>query len=112
MEYTTKAYKRYKRDQYALALSKFSEIKETDGIFKAALDYCLDNKTYGMKKLYDTYVYMTSKDKEEQKSSLDNIKNQKEIRLTTEKVICLNVQKRLIASYEAILANTQKGACL
>lgn len=87
-------------------------ISETDEIFKAALDYCLDNKTYGMKKLYDTYVYMTSNnDKGEQKTNLDS-KNPKEIRLTTEKVAYPNIQKRPIASYEALLVNTQKGACL
>jgi len=113
VEYTTKAYQRYRRDQYALALSKFSEIKETDEIFKTALGYCLDNKTYGMKKLYDTYMYMTNNnDKREQALNLDNIKNPNEIRLTTEKVAYPNVQKRPIASYEAILVNNQKGACL
>ncbi len=101
VEYTTKAYQRYRRDQYALALNKFAEIKETDETFKAAVGYCIENKTYGMKKLYDTYMYMINKDEEER-----DLNNPKEVRLVTNKSAYLNVQKRPIASYETFLVNT------
>lgn len=104
VEYTTKAYQRYRRDQYALALNKFAEIKATDETFKAAVGYCIENKTYGMKKLYDTYMYMINKDEEER-----DLNNPKEVRLVTNKSAYLKVQKRPIASYETFLVNTGAG---
>ncbi|HUU51076.1 MAG TPA: hypothetical protein VMW81_08990, partial [Nitrospinota bacterium] len=49
-------YTRYFRDQYHDALKKFSRGIEREHL-KQAIDLCLENRTYTMANLYDTYQY-------------------------------------------------------
>lgn len=49
-------YTRYFRDQYHDALKKFSQGIEREHL-KQAIDLCLENRTYSMANLYDTYQY-------------------------------------------------------
>jgi len=51
-----KEYTRYFRDQYHDALKKFSQGIEREHL-KQAIDLCLENRTYTMANLYDTYQY-------------------------------------------------------
>ncbi len=51
-----KEYPRYFRDQYNDALKKFSRGIAREHL-KQAIDLCLENRTYSMANLYDTYQY-------------------------------------------------------
>ena len=65
VEINEKTYPRYVRDQYIIAKNKLSNIADT-GIFEMAVQYCLDNKTFSMTELKDTYRHKLKEHKEEQ----------------------------------------------
>lgn len=91
-------YPRYFRDQYNEALKKFSDgIK--DETMEQAVKFCLENKTYSMANLWDTYQYykremelMESSPKLKIKAGLRGIPAEKK---------SITVQKRDIAEYRA-----------
>ena len=56
IEKNYQAYPRYFRDQYSDANRKFSGQINMEYL-KEALRICLDNRTYSMANLYDTYMY-------------------------------------------------------
>ena len=95
---TKKAYPRYCRDQYTLALKVFSSL-EDPGIFQMALDYCLDNKTFGMKVLYDTYKHYLKEHKEEQEIIFNAFKGITSL----EDIPEVEVSKRSVDEYAALV---------
>jgi len=70
IEKNHQTYSRYFRDQCLLAKKLFTEVSEP-AIFEMSVDYCLQNSTYAMTALQDTYCYHLKEHKEEQ----DTIKN-------------------------------------
>ncbi|RKY75762.1 hypothetical protein DRQ07_11370 [candidate division KSB1 bacterium] len=64
-----RAFPRYTRDQCILAKKYFiSGIKET--VLKQSIDYCLENKIYSFKVLFDTYNYFQDEDKTANKTDI------------------------------------------
>lgn len=105
---TRKAYPRYPRDQYTFALENM-RIVEDEGIFMMAVEYCLENKTYGMKKLHDTYGYLFKEHKQEQEiifKAFSGIPALLSGTRTTE----LKVAKRSVEIYESLVVPESKGA--
>ncbi len=106
VENTKKSFPRYCRDQYTLALNKFSKIEEME-IFQMSVSYCLENKTYGMKKLYDTYKYLLKEHKEEQDIILGAFNK---MPLLINRASSVNVAKRPLRMYEALIGKKDEGA--
>lgn len=103
---TKKSFTRYCRDQYSLALNKFAKIEEM-GIFQMSVSYCLENKTYGMKKLYDTYQYLLKEHREEQKAIAGIFRK---VPLLINRSSSVRVSKRPVEMYEAFLNSERNGA--
>ncbi len=99
---TKKIFHRYSRDQYALALDVFSSAKNPK-TFQRALDYCIENKTFGMKTLYDAYKRSGGECKEKDQAQKKRIITGrfKQINIQAVKVTARN-----IGCYEAL---TKKG---
>jgi hypothetical protein len=52
-----KTFDRYTRDQCREARNHFKDKKTDEAVLKEAIQYCLENKTYSMKNLYDSYEH-------------------------------------------------------
>ncbi len=105
---TRKAFPRYSRDQFTLALDRFKEI-EDKGIFMTALTYCLDNKTYGMKKLFDTYQYLLEEHREESKIILGAFSK---VPASVKRAHQVVVSKRPVKEYETLLNREARGVTI
>jgi transposase len=108
VENTKKSFPRYCRDQYSLALRKFTKIEET-GIFQMSVSYCLENKTYGMKKLHDTYQYLLKEHKEEQQIVLGVFSKAP---LLINRASSVKVSKRSLQMYEALIKGNNEEAAV
>ena len=71
IEKNHQTYSRYFRDQCLLARKFFTEVSEP-AIFEMSVDYCLQNSTYAMTALQDTYNYHL-KEHEEDRETIKNI---------------------------------------
>jgi len=100
---TRKAFSRFSRDQFIFALDHFSLVEEPE-LFKNALLYCYEDKTYGMKALYDTYKYYLEEQKEDQSIVFNAFKNTIGIYNIPEVI----VSKRPVEKYENILLSEKK----
>jgi len=61
----SKTYSRYARDQFLYAGKHLKDVEDR-GIFEMAVVYCLENETYSMTQLKDTYVHKLNEHREEQ----------------------------------------------
>jgi len=107
---TPKAYPRYSRDQYTFALENM-RIVEDEGIFLMAVEYCLENKTYGMKKLHDTYGYLLKEHKQEQEINFKAFSGMPAL-LNGTRATELKVAKRPVESYESLVVSENGGTIL
>ena len=108
LENTHKTLPRYYRDQLSLALKKFTKVEEL-GIFQLAVSYCLENKTYGIKVLSDTYKYLLKEHEEEQQIIFKAFSR---IPLMVNRASTVDVSKRSVDTYEAYLTGDKKGAAV
>ena len=106
VENTRKAFPRYCRDQYSFALDRFGRVEEI-GIFQEALVYCLENKTYGMKKLYDTYRYLLKEHREEQQVIAGAFGKAS---LEIDRISSVRVSERPVEKYEIFLGCEERGS--
>jgi hypothetical protein len=60
-----RTYSRYSRDQLLYAKKHLKHV-EDESILEMAIVYCLENKTYSMNQLKDTYEYQLNEHKKEQ----------------------------------------------
>jgi len=65
VQINVKTFNRYSRDQCLLAKKHFQEV-EDESILEMSVQYCLENKTYSMTDLKDTYDHMLTEHKQEQ----------------------------------------------
>jgi len=93
-----KEYTRYFRDQYNDALKKFSQGIEREHL-KQAIDLCLENRTYTMANLYDTYQYC----KQEAILALPKVKIVPRLRGIPQEKKAFQVEKRDIGVYRALV---------
>lgn len=91
-------YTRYFRDQYHDALKKFSQGIEREHL-KQALDLCLENRTYTMANLYDTYQYY----QQEAELALPKVKIISRLRDIPQEKKTFQVEKRDIGVYRALV---------
>jgi len=93
------SYARYFRDQFNEALKKFSgEIK--DEVLEEALKFCLDNHTYTMANLWDTYQYF--KKETESRPMPPKLKKDPGLRDIPLEKRNISVEKRDISEYSAV----------
>jgi hypothetical protein len=105
VEKTHYAFPRYFRDQCSLAKRLFSD-ETDDALVEAAVDYCLDNKTYTMKALHDTYQFFYQEQKQSAKiipMKLGPATHGREM------VDEPSVQNRLVADYEKLVEAGKEG---
>lgn len=97
-------YPRYFRDQYSDAMKKFSNCINTKYL-KPALKLCLDNQTYSMANLYDTYLYC----KQEAKLDMPNCKlgNNPELKTISGKNLIFQVETRNIEVYHNLVTEAR-----
>jgi len=93
-----KEYTRYFRDQYHDALKKFSQGIEREHL-KQAIDLCLENRTYSMANLYDTYQYC----KQEKELALPKVKITSRLRSIPQEKKTFQVEKRDIGVYHTLV---------
>lgn len=105
VEKTRKAFPRYCRDQYSFALDRFGVVEEI-GLFQEALAYCLENRTYGMKKLYDTYQYLLNEHREEQEIIAGVFGK---ATLEIKRASGVHVPTRSVEKYETLLSGEERG---
>jgi len=91
-------YTRYFRDQYHDALKKFSQGIEKEHL-KQAIDLCLENRTYSMANLYDTYQYY----QQEKKLVLPKVKIVSSLRGIPQEKRAFQVEKRDIGVYDNLV---------
>ena len=91
-------YTRYFRDQYHDALKKFSRGIEEEGL-KQAIALCLENRTYNMANLYDTYQYY----QQEAELVLPKVKITSNLRGIPREKKAFQVEKRDIGIYRALV---------
>jgi len=91
-------YTRYFRDQYHDALKKFSQGIEREHL-KPAIDLCLENRTYTMTNLYDTYQYY----QQEAELALPKVKIVSRLRGIPHKKKTFQVEKRDIGVYHTLV---------
>jgi len=91
-------YTRYFRDQYHDALKKFSRGIEREHL-KQAIDLCLENQTYSMANLYDTYQYY----QQEAELTLPKVKIVSSLRGIPHEKKEFQVEKRDIGVYRALV---------
>jgi len=91
-------YTRYFRDQYHDALKKFSQGIEKEHLGQA-IDLCLENRTYTMANLYDTYRYC----KQEAELVLPKVKITSSLRGIPHEKKTFQVEKRDIGVYRALV---------
>ena len=95
-----KQYNRYSRDQ-CLEIKKYFSHKEIDlEVLDLSLDYCLENKTYSISNLKDTYIYFNNLESFNTEIKKDNyVKTQIKEKIT--------VNKRNINVYQSIIQGEQ-----
>ena len=93
------ALKRYFRDQCVLAKRYFCESID-EGLFQMAVEYCLENKTYAMTALKDTYEHQKREHEKEQEMIFQAFGKA----LGTGKKAPPVVSKRPIGDYESVAA--------
>ena len=91
-------YTRYFRDQYHDALKKFSQGIEREHL-KQAIDLCLENRTYSIANLYDTYQYY----QQEAELALPKVKIVSSLRGIPQEKKEFQVEKRDIGVYRALV---------
>lgn len=91
-------YTRYFRDQYNDALKKFSQGIEREHLGQA-IDLCLENRTYTMANLYDTYQYY----QQEKELALPKVKIVSSLRGIPQEKKAFQVEKRDIEVYHALV---------
>jgi len=91
-------YTRYFRDQYHDALKKFSRGIEMKHL-KQAIDLCLENRTYSMANLYDTYQYY----QQEKELALPKVKITSNLRGIPREKKEFQVEKRDIGIYHTLV---------
>jgi hypothetical protein len=91
-------YTRYFRDQYHDALKKFSQGIEKEHL-RQAIDLCLENQTYSMTNLYDTYQYY----RQEAKLVLPKVKIVSSLRGIPQEKRAFQVEKRDIGVYDNLV---------
>jgi len=91
-------YTRYFRDQYHDALKKFSRGIEREHL-KQAIDLCLENRTYSIANLYDTYQYY----QQEAELALPKVKIVSSLRGIPQGKKEFQVEKRDIGVYRALV---------
>jgi len=91
-------YTRYFRDQYHDALKKFSRGIEKEHL-RQAIDLCLENRTYTMANLYDTYQYYRQK----KELALPKVKIVPNLRGIPREKKEFQVEKRDIGVYRALV---------
>ncbi|MBW2975404.1 DDE-type integrase/transposase/recombinase [Candidatus Woesearchaeota archaeon] len=64
LDFNFKTFSRYVRDQCLEAKKYFKDKDINAESFKTALDYCMENQTYSMANLNDSYIYFLKKDTE------------------------------------------------
>jgi hypothetical protein len=93
------ALKRYFRDQCVLAKRYFCESID-EGLFQMAVEYCLENKTYAMTALKDTYEHQKREHEKEHEMIFQAFGKA----LGTGKKAAPVVSKRPIGDYESVAA--------
>jgi len=91
-------YTRYFRDQYHEALKKFSQGIEEECL-KQAIALCLENRTYTMANLYDTYQYY----QQEAELTLPKVNIGSNLRDIPQEKKEFQVEKRDIGVYRALV---------
>ena len=91
-------YTRYFRDQYHEALKKFSQEIEREHLGQA-IDLCLENQTYTMVNLYDTYQYY----QQEKELALPKVEIVSRLRDIPQEKKAFQVEKRDIGVYRALV---------
>jgi len=91
-------YTRYFRDQYHEALKKFSQGIEREHLIQA-IDLCLENRTYTMANLYDTYQYY----QQEAELALPKVKIVSRLRDISQEKKAFQVEKRDIGVYRNLV---------
>ncbi len=91
-------YTRYFRDQYHDALKKFSQGIKREHL-RQAIDLCLENRTYSMANLYDTYQYY----QQEAELALPKVKIVSRLRDIPQEKKTFQVEKRDIGVYRALV---------
>jgi transposase len=102
---THKTYPRYFRDQCLLARKYFSSETEFP-IFEMAVDYCLENSTYAMTALKDTYEYQLREHSEDQKTIQFAFSEVFKVAPYPE----LQISKRSLTEYEDLITSKAGGA--
>jgi len=103
VEKNIKTYSRYSRDQCIYAGKNLQNIEDVN-ILEMAVEYCLENKTYSMGQLKDTFQYHLQEYKEEQSIIQDLFTN---LSIKTN-YSSPDVKKRDLTEYENII-NAQSG---
>lgn len=93
-----KEYTRYFRDQYHDALKKFSQGIEKEHL-RQAIDLCLENRTYSMVNLYDTYQYY----QQEAELALPKVEVVSRLKGIPQEKKTFQVEKRDIGVYRALV---------
>lgn len=99
-----KSYSRYVRDQLMYAFKHLQEVEDEEALEKAVA-YCLENKTYSMIQLKDTYHYQLRQCKQDKKAINPDIK------VFSEKITYPDpeVATRKLEEYEHLLSPLQGG---
>jgi len=105
VEKNHQTFPRYFRDQCILARDLFAENSVEESVLEMAVDYCLENKTYGMTALKDTYSYFQKDQKQNyQQMSAPAIK----ILKTQTPIEEPAVTQRAVGDYELLVAASLK----
>jgi hypothetical protein len=88
---------RYVRDQCLEAQKYFSNIKDTESLVKA-LNYCLDNTTYSIGQLKDTYQYFIKSQPMDKKIPVSRIDVS-----TKNKITNINVETWSLVNYKELI---------
>ncbi|MBU0976067.1 IS21 family transposase [Patescibacteria group bacterium] len=99
-----RAFPRYFRDQYTEAVKKFSKGINQDYL-QAAIELCLENRTYSMANLWDTYQYY--KQEAEFNQPECKLKNIPELRDISRKNQDFHVEKHQISVYHSLVTEVQ-----
>jgi hypothetical protein len=97
IEANTKFFPRYVRDQFLYAQKHLSRV-EDESILEMAVDYCLQNRTFAMTELLDTYRHYLKEKEEDQKMIQTAFLN---VMKETAKP-CVRVPQRPVTHYEQL----------
>ena len=103
LEKVHQALPRYFRDQCVLAKKLFVKIHD-DGLFEMAIQYCLENKSYSMNALNDTYKHLKKEHEQNQKMIQQAFGSVFGIRPIEEPMVC----KRTVQDYETTVSQVSK----